>query len=142
MKRLIFILLFSVLITAVIIIRYSLFPEYSNNHKTEIIKLNTIVCGTCVDNVSYALKQDSGIIDFDVSLKTKSASVKFDKAKTSLQTIENYIVKSGYDANDRIADSNAYRELSNCCKIWGDDPDYMKLREGQKQGCKGGCCFN
>jgi len=142
MKRFIYILSISAVIVSSLIIITYLFQKNGSNYITEVIELNTIVCGNCVDNIKQALKHDSGIINFDVSLKTKSASVKFDKTKTDLQKIENFIVRSGYDANDKIADSNAYRELSNCCQVWGDGEDFMKLREGKKGGCKGGCCSN
>ncbi|HJY63913.1 MAG TPA: heavy-metal-associated domain-containing protein [Ignavibacteria bacterium] len=143
MKRFIYILLGSGIIILLLIIKTSIFPEYGfNTYSSEVIELKTIVCGNCVETVKQALKQDNGIINANISLEAKTLSVKYDNTKTDIEKIKNLIVNSGYDANDKIADSTAYRNLSNCCQIWGNGNDYMKMRDKKVQGCKGGCCSN
>ena len=123
-------------------IKTIIFPEHNSEFTTAKIDLKTIVCGDCVESIKKALKSDGGVINTNVFLKTKTASVVFDEAKTNINKIESLIVKAGYDANTLIADSVAYRNLHECCKIWGDGASYMELRKNNIQGCSGGCCVN
>lgn len=112
-KRLTYILFVSAIITLLFIIIFNNFTRYSTNYETIKIELKTIVCGDCKTAIEKALKQDKGVLNVDVSLKSKSASVRFDKTKTDVHGLESRIVAAGYDANDSIADSTAYRNLNN-----------------------------
>ncbi|MGA2668323.1 MAG: heavy metal-associated domain-containing protein [Ignavibacteria bacterium] len=85
------------------------------NEKT-IIALGSIMCGQCVTKVEKALKNVDGVIDVNVDLDSKQATVTFDNSVTSLEKLENAITKAGYDANDKKADTEAYDRLPGCCK--------------------------
>jgi len=89
--------------------------------ETVEIKLPTIQCGTCKRNISKSLKKVDGINEFDISVDDKAVTVNFDKNKTSLEKIEAAIVMTGYQANDKPADPEAYEKLDDCCKIGGHD---------------------
>jgi copper chaperone CopZ len=143
MKRFLFILLSSGILVSLLIIKTSFFPEsWLIDYETTVIELRTIVCGNCTETVKKALSNDPGIISTNVSLESKTVFVRYNRTKTSLEKIEDYIVNSGYDANDKAADSNAYKVLSECCQIWGNGEDYHKPKENKSHGCKGGCCSN
>jgi copper chaperone CopZ len=100
--------------------------EQSNNKstgQTEVIeiKLPTMQCGTCKKNIEGAVKKLDGVEDVNVTVKEKTATVKFDKSKTDLSKIEGVIVSAGYQANDKPANKEAYDKLEDCCKIGGHD---------------------
>lgn len=96
-----------------------------NDSKTETIKLNSIVCDNCVDRLNKVIGSIDGVSKVDISLAEKQAVVTFDDSKTNLAQIENAITSSGYNANDKLADKDAYDKLPACC-------------QGQmKSGCKG-----
>jgi copper ion binding protein len=84
------------------------------------IKVPTIQCESCVQNVKTALQELQGVKTAAVDLKTKVAQVSFDAASLTLADLENAIAKAGYDANDTSRDSLAYKELDACCKLPAD----------------------
>lgn len=95
----------------------------SSNEGSETVevKLPTIQCGTCKKNITKSLKKVDGIEEFDISVDDKIVTVSFDKSKTKLADIENAIVMTGYQANDKPANPEAYEKLDDCCKIGGHD---------------------
>lgn len=100
--------------------------ELTNNNstgQTEVIeiRLPTMQCGTCKKNIEGAVKKLDGVEDVNVTVKEKTATVKFDKSRTDLNKIEAVIVSAGYQANDKPANKEAYDKLEDCCKIGGHD---------------------
>ncbi|HMS64903.1 MAG TPA: heavy-metal-associated domain-containing protein [Ignavibacteria bacterium] len=89
----------------------------------EVTKINlpTVQCGTCKKTITKALKSTDGVDAVDVNIDEKFVNVTYDKSKTSLDKIEGVIVMSGYQANDKPADKEAYDKLESCCKIGGHD---------------------
>lgn len=85
------------------------------NEKT-VIALGSIVCGQCVAKVEKALNKVEGVIEVNVDLDNKQATVVFDNSVTSLEKLENAITNAGYDANGKKADPEAYDNLPGCCK--------------------------
>jgi copper chaperone CopZ len=81
------------------------------------IKVATIQCESCVNNVKTALQELAGVKTASVDLKTKVAQVSFDPASLTLADLENAIAKAGYDANNTKRDSLAYNDLDACCKL-------------------------
>jgi copper chaperone CopZ len=81
------------------------------------IKVPTIQCESCVNNVKTALQELEGVKTASVDLQTKVAQVSFDPASLTLADLENAIAKAGYDANDTKRDSLAYEDLDACCKL-------------------------
>lgn len=93
----------------------------SSEVKTIEVKVPTVQCGTCKKNIETSLKKIDGINDAKVNVKNKNAMVMFDPSKTDLAKIEGVIALTGYQANDKPADQNAYNNLEECCKIGGHD---------------------
>ncbi len=81
------------------------------------IKVESAQCGTCATAITKALKGVEGVDKAEVDIKTKTASVTFLPAKTSLASLEDAIAKVGYTANDKKADPKAYEKLDDCCKV-------------------------
>ena len=81
------------------------------------IKLPTIQCSSCVNTVSKALKAEKGVKDVQVDLRGKTAKVTYLTAQTDVSKLEVAVVKSGYAANKKQADPEAYETLAACCKV-------------------------
>ena len=81
-----------------------------------MVNLPTMQCSTCKKNIETAVKNMDGIESINVVVKEKVAHINFDKSKTDLAKIESTITAAGYDANDKKADPEAYKELDDCCK--------------------------
>ncbi len=84
------------------------------------IKVPTIQCESCANNVKTALQELQGVKSAQVDLQAKIAQVSFDAATLGLSDLENAIAKAGYDANDTKRDSLAYGDLDACCKLPAD----------------------
>ena len=85
--------------------------------QTEVVRVNSIVCGTCGKTVETAVFGVEGVKSVNVDVDAKTLEVKYVSAQTNLQTIERAITDAGYDANDRPKDPGAYEKLDACCKI-------------------------
>jgi len=85
--------------------------------QTASIKVESAQCGTCATAITKALKGVEGVEKAEVDIKTKTASITFLPAKTSLASLEDAITKVGYTANDKKADPKAYEKLDDCCKV-------------------------
>jgi len=96
------------------------------NKDHAMIKVSSMQCGTCKKNIETAVKEVDGIIDVNVDKKEKIAHINFDKSKTDITKIENAITSAGYDANDKKADPEAYKELDDCCKLPKDQKEKSK----------------
>ncbi len=81
------------------------------------IKVATIQCESCANNVKTALQELEGVKSAQVDLTAKIAQVSFDPAALGLSDLENTIAKAGYDANDTKRDSLGYSDLDACCKL-------------------------
>lgn len=82
-----------------------------------MIKLSTMQCDVCKKNIESAVKKLDGIESINVVVKEKVAHIDYNKSKTDLSKIESTITAAGYDANDKKADPEAYKELDDCCKL-------------------------
>ena len=79
----------------------------------------TIQCGMCEKNIEVGLAKVDGVASSTVDLSTKTTKVSFDAQKTDLLKIEKAISNLGYQANETLANSEAYESLPACCKIGG-----------------------
>ena len=89
----------------------------SNHFIIDEINISTAQCNMCVANIENALNGIDGIIKYKVELKTYKIKVQYDTKKLSLQSIEQLISKSGYQANNLPADIAAYNKLAMCCRL-------------------------
>tara|TARA_B100001540_G_C15314867_1_gene420903 strand:+ start:188 stop:544 length:357 start_codon:yes stop_codon:yes gene_type:complete len=81
------------------------------------IALPTMQCGMCISNIENALNEVEGIDKIRVDLKKLNVKVKYNTEKISLQEIEQLITMSGYQANNKKANNNAYNQLAMCCRL-------------------------
>ncbi len=90
-----------------------------NNVKleTSTIKTPTMVCGTCAKTIQKAVYRVEGVKEVNVDVDKKFVEVKFVPLQTNLEYLESAITAAGYDANDKLRDSDAYEKLDACCKM-------------------------
>jgi len=63
--------------------------------KTEILKVEGMSCGHCVNSVETSLKELSVLAKVD--LKNKTVRIEFDEDKISIEKIKESITDQGYD---------------------------------------------
>lgn len=86
--------------------------------KTEkaIVKIPTSICGQCAKTISAAVMKLDGVKNVDVNTDTKLATVEFIPASLKVSDIEDAVVMSGYGANEKPANKEAYEKLPDCCR--------------------------
>ena len=89
----------------------------SNNLQIDEIDIPTAQCNMCVANIENALNGIDGILKYKVELESYRVKVKYNTDKLSLQSIEQLISKAGYQANNSLADVDAYNKLAMCCRL-------------------------
>ena len=90
--------------------------------KIEVLKIKTSAeCGSCKKRIGKALKGVTGIEYFKLNIPTKILKVKYDSGKISPDEIRNIVARTGYDADDVLANKKAYKNLPACCQKGGMD---------------------
>ncbi len=137
--------------TALFIISLSLnvFAEV----KTVEIKTSA-VCGDCKTRIESATKDLKGVLESNLNLESKIATVKYDDSKTNPGKIRKGISYAGYQADDFKANKKAYSKLpakckaSACCssskkcsdKKACSDKKSCSDKKGEVKQTKSGCC--
>ena len=82
----------------------------------KMIKLPSVQCDNCKDNLTKVLNKVKGVKSFEIDISNKMLHLNFDKSVTDISKVENAITAAGYDANDKKANPDAYSKLDDCCK--------------------------
>ena len=64
--------------------------------ETVTLKVEGMTCGGCVASVTRVLKSTPGVDDAVVKLDSRSATVRFDPARTSVPALKTAIEDAGY----------------------------------------------
>ena len=89
--------------------------------KVEVVEIQTsAVCKMCKKILEHDISFAKGVKSVKLDDKTKVLTVIYKKGKTDKEKIKKAITKSGYDADDMIADPKAYKALPECCKKFND----------------------
>jgi periplasmic mercuric ion binding protein len=90
--------------------------------KTDEVKIQTSAqCEMCKDRIETAMAYEKGVLKSNLDLETKVLTVKYKTDKTTAEKIRKAVAALGYDADDVVANYEAYQKLPNCCKK-PDDP--------------------
>lgn len=93
--------------------------------KGETITIKTSAqCEMCKERLEMAMAYEKGVYESELDLETKDFVIRFNPKKTDAEKIKDAISKTGYDADEVVADEKAYKKLPPCCKK-PDDPDYI-----------------
>ena len=70
----------------------------------------------CKDKIESALAFEKGVKKSKLDIKSKIVTVTYLPTKTNPENIRKAISKVGYDADEVMADPDAYDKLETCCK--------------------------
>lgn len=90
---------------------------HSEKQAHAMVQLPTVQCGTCKETIETGLSKIDGIVSVNVDLADKLGHINFDPMKIDVSSIEKAIAALGYQANETMADTDAYSKLPNCCKL-------------------------
>ena len=90
--------------------------------KVETIKIQTsAICDLCKERIEGALAYEKGVKSSDLDLETKIVSIKIKPDKTNVETLRKFLSELGYDADEVLANPEAYNKLPACCQKGGHD---------------------
>jgi copper chaperone CopZ len=77
-----------------------------SNIQTAEFKIKGMTCEGCTEHINNELSKTSGVIEFNTSYKKANSLVKFDKSKTSLDSLVSVINKTGYNVISQTVINN------------------------------------
>lgn len=85
--------------------------------KVEEVKIKTsAMCGMCKERIEKNMAFEKGVTAVNLDVETKIVTISYKPSKTNVEALCKAISKIGYDANDVLADKEAYDKLPSCCK--------------------------
>ena len=82
-----------------------------------MVNLPTVQCGICRRTIETGLVKTAGILSVQVDFESKMGHINYDGDKLSRLDVEKAIAALGYQANETLADAQAYAKLLDCCKV-------------------------
>ena len=88
--------------------------------KNEIVKIKTsAICEMCKERIERNLAFEKGVAESNLDVDSKILTVSFNPKKTTVAKIKENVSKSGYDADELLADTKSYAKLPSCCQKGG-----------------------
>ena len=88
--------------------------------KDKEVKIKTsAICTMCKARIERNLAFEKGVKEATLDVDTKVVTVKYNPAKTDVAKLKANITKTGYDADEVVADPKGYDKLPSCCKKGG-----------------------
>jgi copper chaperone CopZ len=106
--------MFMVVFSAMTIIP-AMAQEKKKNYE-EVTIQTSAVCGMCEERIEGNIAYEKGVKKVDLDDRTKIVTVGYDPRKTDADKIRTAISNIGYDADDVIANKEAYDKLPACCQ--------------------------
>ncbi|AQG78737.1 heavy-metal-associated domain-containing protein [Spirosoma montaniterrae] len=86
------------------------------------VKIKTsAVCGMCKARIERNLSFEKGVKEATLDVKSKVVTIRYNPRKTDVDKLKANISKTGYDAEEVLADEAGYAKLPECCKKGGMD---------------------
>lgn len=90
---------------------------FIGDDKDKEVKIKTsAICSMCKARIERNLAFEKGVKEADLDVKTKVVTIKYNPAKTDVTKLKANISKTGYDAEEVLADEAGYNKLPSCCK--------------------------
>lgn len=83
---------------------------------TATVKIPQALCIQCKNRLEYQVKRLDGVVEFVVNYRKGEARLKFLTDRTDIEQIKTMISNTGYDADDVLANADAYKRLPISCK--------------------------
>ena len=92
----------------------------ARDDKEKEVKIKTsAICGMCKARIERNLAFEKGVKESTLDVKSKIVTIKYNSAKTDVAKLKANISKTGYDAEEVLADEAGYAKLPSCCKKSG-----------------------
>lgn len=109
--------LFLTALTSVLLIGNLFASAPIRDDKDKEVKIKTsAICGMCKSRIERNLSYEKGVKEADLDVKTKVVTIKYNSDKTDVAKLKANISKTGYDAEEVVADQAGYNKLPSCCK--------------------------
>jgi mercuric ion binding protein len=84
---------------------------------TEQFQIKTsAVCDMCKARLEKAMAYEKGVQEAHLDVPSKVLTVSYRPDKTTPATLRSAVQRTGYDADDQVAEARAYDRLPDCCK--------------------------
>ena len=88
--------------------------------KDKEVKIKTsAICEMCKARIERNLAFEKGVKEATLDVDTKVVTIKYNPVKTDVTKLKANITKTGYDADEVVADAKGYDKLPSCCKKGG-----------------------
>jgi cation transport ATPase len=74
------------------------------------------VCDMCKARIEKSMAYEKGVQSAVLDVPTQMLSIMYRPDKTTPTALRSAVQKTGYDADDQIAEARAYNRLPDCCK--------------------------
>ncbi|SFP99714.1 heavy-metal-associated domain-containing protein [Hymenobacter arizonensis] len=74
------------------------------------------VCDMCKTRIEKSMAYEKGVQSAVLDVPTQMLTVTYRPEKTNPAALRSAVQKTGYDADDQVADARAYNRLPDCCK--------------------------
>ena len=92
----------------------------AGDDKDKEVKIKTsAICTMCKARIERNLAFEKGVKEATLDVDSKVVTIKYNPAKTDVTKLKANITKTGYDADDVVADQKGYDKLPSCCKKGG-----------------------
>jgi mercuric ion binding protein len=92
-------------------------PKKASTVELQTIQIKTsVVCDMCKETLEKAMAYEKGVKSSNLDVASKILTVTYDPKKTTSDKIKLAVTKTGYDADEMLADVKAYDNLNMCCK--------------------------
>jgi len=90
------------------------------DEKDKEVKIKTsAICDECKERIERGLAFEKGVKEAILDVDSKIVTVKYNPKKTDVAKIKANIAKTGYDADELVANEAGYNKLPSCCKKGG-----------------------
>ena len=112
--------LFLTALTSLLILGNGIGGASPRDDKEKEVKIKTsAICGMCKARIERNLAFEKGVKESTLDVKSKIVTIKYNPAKTDVAKLKANISKTGYDAEEVMADEAGYAKLPGCCKKGG-----------------------
>ncbi|MBM3413760.1 MAG: heavy-metal-associated domain-containing protein [Bacteroidetes bacterium] len=80
------------------------------------VKIPQALCIQCKNRLEYQVRRLNGVQEFVVNYRKGEARLKFLTDRTDIEQVKTMIANTGYDADDILANPDAYNRLPVTCK--------------------------
>jgi copper chaperone CopZ len=94
--------------------------------QTAKIKTPGVMCEECKNRLTTYLDRYDGIQYLNINFRKGEITVKYLTDRTDIEQIKTAISNAGYDADDVIANPDAYKRLPKTCKKFEDGGGHPK----------------